>query len=148
MIIRIKSPLQLAHNWPALRTGYKWLADHAKYVFREEEMFRQLAFLAAEPSKAFIAVCYNDDQELLSFIVAVDATPVFESEKICHISALLHLPHQINITRRLLNALEVWALANDIQRYSLASKKFGRSSINLFTRLGFKKDSLILTKEL
>lgn len=147
-IVQITSPVEVVEYWPKFREGFEWLAKNTKFNFQEESTLRMLCFLLSQPEKSFIAVALDYEDNIVSFLVAVDATPIFETERVFNIYALMHQPSQIKTTRRLINVFELWAVSRGIKQYSLATKKYGKSSISLFSRLGFSRDSLILTKEI
>ena len=147
-ILILRSPKEVLIHWPKLREGFKWLVEKTRFDYPEDETFQTVSLLSEDPDKAFIALAYDDANSLVSFIVVFDSTPLFSSERSFMIYALKHQPHKINITRRLINDFEIWALARGARRFSLATRKYGEKSVSLFSRLGFKKDCLLLTKEI
>lgn len=144
---QLTTPVQIVERWPLLREGFIWLKQNTKQDFNEETTLRRLCFLSSQPEKSYMALAYENDV-LHSFLIAFDATPIFDEERVFSLYALMHKPSQIRLTRKLINMFELWAVSKDIRQYSLATRKYGKSSINLFSRLGFKRDNLILTKEI
>ena len=144
----LRHPIEVVTHWPALKAGFKWLEEKTRFSYPEHETFQTVSLLSEDSDKAFIALAYDYNNDLVSFIVAFDATPVFVKDKVYMIYALKHQPHKFNVTRRLLNDLEIWAIARGARQFSLATRKYGEKSVSLFSRLGFKKDYLLLTKDI
>ena len=147
-ITYLTNPVDIVHNWPALEKGFKWLADRTNFNFDPEKTLQTICHISAQPDKNYIAVLNSPNGELLSFLIAFDATPIYEEERVFQIFALLHKPAQIRSTRKLLNNFELWAMSKGVHHYYLPIRKYGKSNLSLFSRLGFKRDSLILTKEM
>lgn len=145
----LTSPLDIVQHWPEMRKGFEWLSENTKFEYDQDNTFRTLCCLLSDGTKekSFIAVAYKET-EMLGFLVAFDATPVFEENRLFSIYALWHRPSQIRTTRKLLNNFELWAVSQGVTQYSLATRKYGKTNLSLFSRLGFKRDSLILTKEI
>jgi hypothetical protein len=148
MIIKIlDTPLTIVHYWPKLKTGFDWMTEHTKFKYHPETTLETLCFLSGLPGKSYIAVALEND-EVLGFIVVFDSTPLFEQERVFNIYAIWHKPSQIKTTRKLLNNFELWAVSQGVTRYSLATRKYGKNNLSLFSKLGFSRDCLILSKEI
>jgi len=145
-IIRLNGPLDIIDYWDLLREGFVWLKRNTKFVFNEEKTLQQLLYISGHHGRYYMALAVDGDV-LQSFVVAFDATPIFDEERVLQVYALMHCPHLVGTTRKLLNGLEVWAMDQGIDRYSMVSRKFSSPSLRLFSKLGFKKDGMILTKE-
>lgn len=147
-IIYLTNPVDIVHHWPDLLKGFRWLAERTNFKFDPEKTLQTICHISSQKDKNYIAVLYQPNGELESFLIAFDATPIYEEERVFQIYALLHKPSQIRSTRKLLNNFEMWAMARGINNYYLPIRKYGKSNMSLFSRLGFKRDSLILTKEM
>lgn len=144
---RITSPLGIVQQWPLFREGLKELASVSKQEFDETHVMHLLEHMVQMDDKTFIMLA-TEDNELKSFIVAFDSTPIFQEAKVFTIFALLHRPSNIRVTRKLINSFELWALSNGCQKVHMLTKRYSNSSLKMFSRLGFRRDSLLLTKEI
>jgi hypothetical protein len=145
-IVRLQSPIEVVEHWPELKLGFAELSKNSKQEFKEDEVFQTLQFMAGLEDKTFIVVAY-EGMKLLSFLVAFDSTPLFQERRVFTLYALLHRPSHIRVTRKLINAFELWALPLGCQAVYMATRRYSKASLNMFSRLGFRRESLLLTKE-
>jgi hypothetical protein len=135
--------------WPFFAEGLQMLVKTSGIYYEELQAKKMICKLATEPC-GYVAVCYSDEGEPLSFCVAQEDTIPFAKDRTFTARAVYYRQGHSKTLLSLMGAFEGWCRANRIRRYSIIVRRQTTAAKRCFQheQFAFKKMCLIFEKDL
>lgn len=149
-VIRITRPSEILESWAFINEGLTNLKTTNKFYYNELEAKKLICKLSADKRSGFIAFCYDDRGEPLSFGIMREDTLPFAHFRTFSAHAVYYKQNYPNAVLPLMEEFEGWCRANGIKRYSYISRRPTTAAKRCFLdkKYDFHKSSLVFEKTL
>lgn len=148
-VVRVTKAMDVLAVWPFFAEGLSMVAKTYGVTYGELAAKKLLCKLATEDA-GYVAICYGDDSEPLSFCVAQEDTLPFSDFRTFTARAVYYRQGHSATILSLMGAFEQWCRANNIKRYSVHLRRQTTAAKRCFKheKYAFSKMGLVFEKDI
>jgi len=107
-ITRLSQIAHIHQFWHNFREGFNHVTSKTRKVFDNEEILPELHYLVCRPDQGFIAVCRDEDNNFLGFIIAKDVTEKYQKQRHGELVAVYYSRNGFSLETLLFQTMLFW----------------------------------------